>query len=110
MISLNCCGGLFKGSTPSIYFNTNALLKNIKIIDIQFYQRGIQILEKTNKDITVVSDNRVKVKLSQEETLLLSAKFPINTQLRILYNDNAAVASEIGEFMIEEVLNNEVLG
>jgi hypothetical protein len=109
MAQICCCGGIFKGSTPSLYFNTNAPLTSVKSMYLTFYQRDKFILEKELKDIIVVDENTIKVKLSQEETLLFSSKYDIAVQLRIKYNENSAVTSEINIFNMKEVLKHEVI-
>ena len=101
------CTKIFQGSTPTLYFNTNAPLFNIVKSTLTIRQRGVVVLEKEN--LTIVDDDTVKIKLTQEETLLLSSKFELEPQLRIKYNDGSVVVSDIVPFTIEEVIKHEVI-
>ena len=105
------CTKIFQGSTPSLYFNTNAPLQNvgIKAIYLTLRQCGVIVLEKTGPFVQIVDNDTVKIKLTQEETMLLSSKFEIEPQLRIKYNDGSVVVSDKVPFMIEEVIKKEVI-
>ena len=115
MTELKCCGGIFQGSTPSLYFNTNADLDaDLAAVYITFVQCGVIIFEKDINSIEKITDdeqNKIKVTLTQEETLMLSSKYDVEVQLRIKYNNDngAAVVSEIEQFQIKEVLKYEVI-
>lgn len=107
---MNCsCTKIFQGSTPSLYFNTNAPLYNIRAIYLTLRQRDIIVLEYDKTRIQIVDENTVKVKATQEETMLLSSKYEIEPQLRIKYNDGSAVTSDSVPFRIEEVIKYEVI-
>ena len=111
-MAYNCtCTGVYKGSTPSLFFNTNAPLTNIKKMWLTFRQRDIIVLDKDESDITIVDSDTVKLKLTQEETLLFSSKYDIEVQLRIRYNGvtGAAVTSDTGSFRMNEVIKHEVI-
>lgn len=101
------CTKIFQGSTPTLYFNTNAPLQNFKKIQLTIRQRGTIVLEKEN--LIVVDEDTVKVKLTQQDTLLFSSKFELEPQLRIKYNDGSVVVSDIVPFTIEEVIKKEVI-
>lgn len=103
------CTKIFQGSTPSLYFNTNAPLYNVREIYMTFRQRGVIVLEKDKTAIGIVDKDTIRVKLAQEETLLLSSKYDIEPQLRIKYNDGSVVGSSIVPFKIEEVIKYEVI-
>ena len=135
MINCNCsCNGIFQGSTPTLLFDTNTPLVDICLINIVLSQLGQIVLDKTHycvasvlgnfklgKDIigdeveqesngiTKVDESTLQLTLTQAETLMLSSKYDIDVQLRILYNDGSAVTSEISVLHIHPVLKNEVL-
>jgi hypothetical protein len=135
MISCNCsCNGIFQGSTPTLLFDTNTPLVDIYLINIVLSQLGYIILDKTHyggaailgdlklgKDIigegleqeangiAKVDESTLQLTLTQEETLMLSSKYDIDIQLRILYKDGSAVTSETSVLHIHPVLKNEVL-
>ena len=104
-----CCHDIiFKGSTPTLSFETNAPLDNYTEIYLTLEQCGIFILEKTKSDVKIV-ENNIEIELTQEETMLLSHKYDIEAQLRIKYADGAALTSEINTFNIGRVLKNGVI-
>ena len=112
MINICCCSAevIYKGSTPTLYFTTNAPLVDIETAIITFQQCGQIILEKTKDDITIIENEGLKLKLTQEETLLFSAKYEIEAQLRIKYStEDVAVTSGITCFTMGEVLKHEVI-
>lgn len=110
MTQICCCGdGIYKGSTPSLFFNINTPLVNIDKMTMIFSQCGTIILEKNKDDITTVDEDTIKVKLTQKETLMFSSKYEIEAQIRIKYTSGAAVTSAITCFNIGEVLKNEVI-
>ena len=74
-----------------------------------FRQHGQIILEKEDNQIVRVDKDTIKVKLKQEETLLFSSKFPIEVQIRTKYADGAAVASNIMEFWLDDIIKDGVI-
>jgi hypothetical protein len=111
MVYSCACSGVYKGSTPSLFFNTNAPLTNIAKMWLTFQQCGQVILDKDETDIAIVDSDTVKLKLTQEETLLFSSKYDIEVQLRIRYNGvaGATVTSAVSSFRMNEVIKHEVI-
>lgn len=100
---------IYQGSTPIITFKIDIELTNIKAICITFSQLGKMIFERNSIDNVDIEERTFTLTLSQQETLALSAKYSGYVQVRILYNDNKAFVSEIGELYIEKVLHYGVL-
>ena len=135
MINCNCnCSVIFQGSTPTLLFDTNTPLVDICLINIVLSQLGQIVLDKTHdgevsvlgdlelgvdtigklfkqevNGIVKVDENTLQLTLTQAETFMLSSKYDIDVQLRILYNDGSAVASETSVLHIHPALKNEVL-
>lgn len=109
MTNICYCGGVFKGSTPTLNFNINAPLENIQVMYLTFEQCGVLILEKNINDITIVDKDTVAVTLTQEETLLFSSKYDIEVQFRAKYTDGSATTSDINTFNMYRILKNEVI-
>lgn len=109
MTNICYCGGVFKGSTPTLNFNVNAPLENIQAMYLTFEQCGIPILEKDINNIKIVDLDTINVTLTQEETLLFSSKYDIEVQFRAKYEDGSATTSDINTFNICRVLKNEVI-
>jgi hypothetical protein len=99
---------IFKGSTPTLSFDTNAPLTNFEEMYLTLEQCGIFVLEKTKEQIQI-NGQSFEIELTQEETLLLSHKYDIEAQCRIKYTDGSVLTSEINTFNIGRVLKQEVI-
>lgn len=75
---------------------------------ITYGQNGKKIFELNERDLTF-EEYTVSAKLSQEETNMLDARFPVQIQLRGVTQGGNAVASKIFEVPIGEVLNDDIL-
>ena len=101
-MTIECyCKGMSRGTTPSFSFHLSIPMLGRETYYMTFRQHGQIILEK--------EDNQIKVKLKQEETLLFSSKFPIEVQIRTKYADGAAVASNIMEFWLDNIIKDGVI-
>ena len=80
------CTGVAQGNTPTITFKTNAPLIDIRTIRVTFQQLGVTIVERDS--FTIIDENKFTITLTQEETLLFSAKYPfaINRVTTRLFN------------------------
>ena len=103
------CNKLYRGTTPSFEFETEVPLKNIKTIIITLTQLNTIILEKIDDNVIILGDNKIKINLTQEESLLFSSKYDIKLQARIVYKNTKAIASDEKIFRLHEILNKEVL-
>lgn len=95
-----------QGTTPTLSITTNFDLNEAKKIQVVIRQNGY-IITKENEDL-YIEDGKIQVTLSQEETLKFNTG-TCNIQLRILTNDDVAVASQIYQVKIFEILNKEVI-
>ena len=109
MTNICYCGGVFKGSTPTLNFNINTPLENVQAMYLTFEQRGVLVLEKDINSIQIIDENTIAVTLTQEETLLFSSKYDIEVQFRAKYTDGSATTSDINTFNMYKVLKNEVI-
>ena len=109
MTNICYCGGVFKGSTPTLNFNINTPLENIQVMYLTFEQRGMLILEKDINNIQIIDKDTIAVTFTQEETLLFSSKYDIEVQFRAKYADGAATTSDINTFNMYRVLKHEVI-
>ena len=55
-------------------------------------------------------ENKVFVRLTQEETKAFDSRYPVQVQVRGLTYSSSAVASKTFERTVEEVLDDDILG
>ena len=91
--------------------------QSFKELNIYYAQQGIEILKKTKDDCafsTQETDYSVRylviVRLTQEETKMFKARYPVKVQIRALTEDDDAIATEEYEIPVYNVINDEVLG
>lgn len=113
MSYISFCGTIYKGSTQLLYFKAEVPLDDIVSLIITFQQLGKTIFEKNKNDIVLeeLDDGTVALclRLTQEETFLLSSKFPTEIQMRYKDNNNKVYSENISEFNVYEALNHEVI-
>lgn len=98
-----------RGTTPTLKFNLSIPVDQIASLNIAFAQNNEVIFEKTLEDCAVDEDNVLKVQLSQEETIKLRAKTNVDMQIRVLYTDGTADASDVISDFVEDILKDGVL-
>jgi hypothetical protein len=72
---------IFRGSTPTIYFDLPVDASLLQAIYITFAQNGVTVIEKTIADVTR-EGNTVACQLSQADTLALEGDSVVEVQLR----------------------------
>lgn len=94
-----------RGTTPIITFNTDLDLSDMNKLYVTFSQEGKVIVEKDESEL-VIDGSNIIVSLSQEDTLKFSLD-PRNTvfaQIRVKFNNNIAMASNILKLRVKEIL------
>lgn len=99
---------MIRGTTPTHIFTLPFNVDDVKRLVITYAQQCEPLVEKTLEDCEL-SENKVKVKLTQEDTLRLNNQLPVEIQIRVLTKDNTALASRVTRRAIGEVLSDEVL-
>ena len=97
---------MLQGTTPILEFKMNT--SNIKTLEIAFGQNGKAVLEKS-KDDCVLTENKITLTLSQQDTFILRACTPVQWQLRALDYNGIVVGTLIGELDLFPSLSKEVL-
>ena len=108
---------MYRATTPKHTFMFENLdPSTFKVLNIYYAQQGVELLKKTKSDCTFAiqeAENStyylVMVHLTQEETKLFKGRSPVKIQLRALTSDDNAIATEIYEVPVFEVINDEVL-
>ena len=101
---------MFRGTTPQLIFRINFDTKRLKrvYITIKNEHKEPITVEKTIEDCTL-DGMTITTTLSQEETLKFKANEKINVQLRILTDDDIALASQLFPMTIEKILKDGVI-
>lgn len=99
---------MIPGTTPTHTFKLPIGNEEIKSIRIIYSQNNNIVLIKDMDEIAVSTDGAT-VQLSQEDTLKFTNSDIAEIQLRILTNDDAALASKIMKLRIQKHLENEVI-
>lgn len=98
---------MIRGTTPTFIFNLPFDVSNIKSAYITIKSRGTEV-EKAVTDCSL-NGTTITVKLTQEETLALPESQIAGVQLRVLTNDNEALASDVFPIKVEEILKEGVI-
>ena len=94
-----------RGSTPVHIFRTNVDLTGARVY-VTYSQNGRAVVEKTGEDVAVMQD-MVIVRLSQKDTLSFRAScHTVQMQIRYVFSDGTADASDIMEAEVGEVLKD----
>lgn len=99
---------MIRGTTPTIEFEFPYTIDFVKNLRVSFAQNGAVKVEKTKDDVELV-ENRVVVKLSQEDTLSFSEESVVKIQLKVLTTENDVLATEEYSVMVRDILNEEIL-
>lgn len=99
---------MIRGTTPTHIFEIPFDSSYLKRILITYFQDKHIVLEKTEQDC-VLEAKSISTTLTQEDTLKFSHKKPVEIQIRVLTNDDTALATAIQEVDVGRVLNEEVL-
>lgn len=107
-----------RGTTPTHIFETDLDLRDASEIFLTYKQEGTSqkccnnptntVLTKEKADMEIEED-KVTVKLTQEETLMFSTKGKISIQFRVKFPDGAAVASNIVNANADTILREGVI-
>lgn len=102
---------MIRGTTPTLLFTLPFEVDKIQICYIAFAQNNKIILEKTSNDNDIEFENTdtLKVKLTQDETLLFEEDVIVEIQLRIKTVSNDVLASNIIKEKVEKILKDGVI-
>ena len=95
-----------RGSTPTNTFDVDIDLTNATVF-VSYEQGGRVVLEKTGEDLTVTAESIV-LHLTQEETLAF-APGKVNIQIRYVFPNGAADASNIINTTFERIIKDGVI-
>lgn len=95
-----------RGTTPTNVFNLDTDLSDAQALYITYQQDSQTKIEKTKEDVTFDEDNVMYVTLTQEDTLNLEEDKYIKVQIRALFTDGSAIASNIITTTVGSILKD----
>lgn len=99
---------IYRGSTPTLIFNLPFATTTLKGITATFVQVGNIIFEKEINDCTL-EDNKIKIDLTQQETLQLNAGSYLIIQLKVKTSNDKVLPTKPQAILVENVYNEEVM-
>ncbi len=103
---------MIRGTTPTNRIKTDIDLTGARVI-LTYSQGGNVVFEKTGDDLTIeqTEDGKYEVStvLSQEDTLELKADLKVRVQIRAIFENGNAIASNIMESTVGEILKDGVI-
>ena len=99
---------MIRGTTPTHTFLLPFDASEIRAIRIAYAQRGEVVLTKSEADCTL-ENNRVTLRLGEEETLRFAAGDRLQRQVRVLTASGDVFALRILGASVEDCLLEEVL-
>lgn len=97
---------MIRGTTPTIILKLSETIP-FDTLYVTFTKLNQTVLEKTLDDVRV-EGNKIYVPLTQEETLALDPKCPLNIQLRGKV-EGQALASSICRIMVNDILKEGLI-
>ncbi|MDR0671879.1 MAG: hypothetical protein LBF64_06155 [Oscillospiraceae bacterium] len=96
-----------RGTTPAHVFKTKLDLtpENVEKLFITYAQNGSVRVEKTLAD-AVLAEKSVAVSLTQADTLRFDPDTIVSIQIRVLFADGTAIASNVLRVPVEIVLKD----
>lgn len=99
---------MYRGTTPTNTITVDTDLRGMRVY-VTYQQGGVNVIEKTNENITIQAD-KVIVTLTQEETLgLMSRGKDVYVQIRAISPSGVAIASNIMQTTVEGILKDGVI-
>lgn len=103
---------IIRGTTPTITVNirSNIDLTSVSAIWVYIYQQGSIVINKELSQVTInPTTKKITIILSQEDTLALRANTGALFQIRLLLNDNIALATPAVNVLIKEVYKDGII-
>lgn len=101
-------GAFFRGTTPTHTFTLPFEMDMISDLRITYTQNKEEVLTKGMKDIEV-SENRISLTLTQEETYQFQAGVDVLVQIKIKTTEDLVLNSDIMTMRVNASLDNEVI-
>ena len=101
---------MIRGTTPTLRFKIPYTEEQIQLGYITFSRKGEVFLDVPLSDNRVLVENyAIYITFTQEDTLRFNSRAVYSVQLRILLQDDIAVASNIITIPVDSILKNGVI-
>ena len=101
---------MIRGTTPTLRFKIPYTTEQIQLGYIAFSRKGKVFLDiPFSNERVLLEDNYIYLTFTQEDTLMFNSRTVYSVQLRILLQDNIAVASNILTIPVDSILKNGVI-
>lgn len=94
-----------RGTTPTLTFNLPFNVEEIRYCEIYFSQNDNLVIEKTMEDC-VLEDNKLRVTLSQADTLLFDEDEKAEVQIRFVFTNGTVDATEVIKDKVKKILKD----
>ena len=102
---------MIKGTTPALQFQLPISTSTIKAAEVmvRYVDNNKEVVIVKTLNECEVGENSITARLTQEETLALPAPSTVSVQLRVLTNDDTALATEIQKVSVKRLLKEDVI-
>ena len=98
---------MYRGTTPTLNFTLPFSVDLIEALSVAFAQNNELVFDKSIEDDgCTLEEKNITIKLTQEDTLKLSAKKNTEIQIRIRTIDGEALASKIITVCTQRILRD----
>ncbi len=97
-----------RGTTPTHVFKVPVDLRPAEVVYMTYKQGGKTKIEKTKEEMEITEDE-IRLDLTQEETLALSTIGDVEIECRARYGDGKAIASCILKVPVRKILKEGII-
>ena len=99
---------MYKTTTPTFNLIIPYKADEINNFVLSFVQQGQTVFTFTQDDC-VVTDNKITLTLSQEQSAVFVHRYPIHLQVRIMLSSGVVVSSAVEHIYVHRSLNDSIL-
>lgn len=99
---------MYKTTTPTFNLTIPFAADDINNFVLSLVQQGQTVFTFTQDDC-VVTDNKITLTLTQEQSAVFVHRYPIHLQVRIMLNSGVVVSSAVEHIYVHRSLNNTIL-
>lgn len=99
---------MYQTTTPTFRFSIPYEADEINNFILSFVQQGKTVFTFTQDDC-VVTDKKVMITLTQEQSAVFVHRYPIHIQLRIMLNSGVVVSSAVEHVYVHRSLDKTIL-
>ena len=104
---------MYRVTTPTHTYTLPMDTATLSEIQVTYKQGSVSLVKHYQDGVAppgmTVDEDKVMIRLTQEETKAFAAPTPVRSQVRVLTDDGSAYASQQFSIAVGEVLNEEVL-